>query len=218
MSRVRFAMSAVRAVARSEGWEGLWKRCRWRLFSRGHFGRWEIDLTGWAPLPPPSGPVEIRRVSPDELTRLRRDAGEPLSSEFYADVLHGARCCYVAWCEGKVAHVSWLFTSEDRTRQVRLRPGEVELNFAYTVPTFRGRGLLAAVETAMLREAQRTGMKRAYTHVAVENEPSARGVRKTGFTLTGVVTVIWIFGVCFSRFTPLLPSAGGRTPHKEMES
>lgn len=206
MSRVRESMSALRAVAFSEGWAGIWERCRTRLFSRGRFGRWEIDLTRWTPPALPTGPIEIRRVSVEELARLRHHARGPLRPEFYADALHGARCCYVAWCEGQVAHISWLFTSEDLTRQVRLQPGEVELNFAYTVPAFRGRGLLAAAETAMLRDAQRSGMKRAYTHVAVENTASARGVRKTGFTLTGVVTLTWILGLCLRRFTPLPPA------------
>ena len=203
MSRVRERLSALRAVASSEGWAGIRTRGRTRLFSRGRFGRWEIDLTRWSPPPPPPGPIEIRRVSLEELARLRQVAGVARRPEFYADVLHGARCCYVAFCEGQVAHISWLFTSEDLTRQVRLQPGEVELNFAYTVSAFRGRGLLSAVETAMLRDAQRTGMKRAYTHVAVDNTASARGVRKTGFTLTGVVTLTWVLGLCLRRFTPL---------------
>jgi RimJ/RimL family protein N-acetyltransferase len=211
MTRVRERMSALHAVARSEGWAGIWERCRTRFFSRGRFGRWEIDLTAWTPAPPPPGPVEVRRVSLEELARLRRDA-PGLPSEFYADAFHGARHCYVAFCEGTVAHISWLFTSEDLTRQVRLRPGEVELNFAYTVPAFRGHGLLTAVETAALRDAQRRGMKRAYTHVAVDNTASARGVRKTGFTLTGVVTLTWILGLCLRRFTPLPPARSPTEP------
>jgi RimJ/RimL family protein N-acetyltransferase len=210
MSRVRENLSALRAVAFSEGWAGIWGRSRTRLLSRGRFGRWEIDLTSWTPAPPPTGRIEVRRVSLEELARLRDEARERLPAEFYADAFHGARHCYVAFCEGQVGHVSWLFTSEDRTRQVRLRPGEVELNFAYTVPAFRGRGLLTAVETAALRDAQRRGMKRAYTHVAVDNTASARGVRKTGFTLTGVVTLTWILGLCLRRFTPL-PAARSPT-------
>lgn len=212
MTRVRESLSALRAVAGSEGWVGIWERGRTRLYSRGRFGRWEIDLTAWTPAPPPPGPVEVRRVSLEELARLRDDVREPLPAEFYADAFHGARHCYVAFCEGQVAHVSWLFTTEDLTRQVRLRPGEVELNFAYTVRAFRGRGLLTAVETAALRDAQRSGMKRAYTHVAVDNTASVRGVSKTGFTLTGVVTLTWILGLCLRRFTPLPPARSPTEP------
>ena len=203
---MRDGVSALRAVVASEGWAGIWTRCRSRLFSRGRFGRWEIDLARWAPPPPPVSTVEIRRVDRDELARVRRHAAGPLSPEFYADVFHGARCCYLAWCEGRIAHISWLFTSEDVTRQIRLRPGEVELNFAHTLPAFRGRGLLTAVETAMLRDAQLRGIARAYTHVGVDNVASARGVRKTGFTLTGVVTVTWLLGRCRARFTAVAPT------------
>ena len=202
-ARLQGVVSAVRAIVSSEGWTGLWHRGRTRFFSRARFGRWETDLTRWVPPPPPTGPVEIRRLDPEGLAQVRRSAGTPLHWEFYADLLHGARCCYVGWYDGQIAHISWLLTSADMTRTIHLEPGEVELNYAYTEPAFRGRGLLSAVQSAMLRDAQRSGIRRAYTHVAVDNTTSARAVSKTGFSLAGTLTLTWIIGLCRARFIPV---------------
>lgn len=190
-------------IRRWEGSGGIWRRSRSRLYSRGRFVRWEIDLAAWQAMEPAAGSVEIRAGTLDELERLRRTSPERLGPEFYADCLHGARRFYLALCEGRVAHISWLLTSDDPALLVRLAPGEIELNYVHTVAAYRGRGFLAAVQTAMLKEARREGMRRAYTHVAVDNAPSLRAVAKAGFRPAGLVTLTWVLGASFTRYAPL---------------
>jgi ribosomal protein S18 acetylase RimI-like enzyme len=164
-----------------------------RLASRTQFVRFAIDLRTWEP--PRSAPPAVQvRQGLYELVRLR-GSDEALPSEFYLDRLRGGRRPYLGFVEGRIGHISWLFTSDDRPRLIALGPDEIELDGAFTLPAARGRGLLTAVECAMLLDAKREGYARAYTHVAVDNVASLRGVAKTGFSSAGVVTLRWTLGL-----------------------
>src|SRR5262249_2126761 len=137
-----------------------------RLSSKTRWVRLAIDLDAWQPRSiPPS--VEIRRGI-EELERLR-ERREGLPSEFYLDRLRGGCRPYLGFWDGQIGHISWLFTPEQGSRLIDLGAGEVELDGAFTLPEARGRGLLTAVECAILMDAKDEGYARAYTHVAIDN-------------------------------------------------
>ena len=166
--------------------------------------RFEIDLEHWKPPCATPSSVEVFHGL-EELERLRR-CRPGLPPQFYLDRLRGARRPYLGFCDGEIGHISWLFTPGDRSRLIVLRPEEVELDGAFTLPEARGRGLLTMVECAMLLDARREGYARAYTHVAVDNVASVHGVKKTGFSEVGVVTVRWTLGRQSISYTELAAS------------
>jgi len=182
---------------RLNGLRGALDAVRPRIASRKEFVRFEIDLSTWEPRHVPAG-VEVRRGL-DELERVRRNRSD-LPTEFYLDRVRAARRPYLGFFDGQIGHISWLFTPSDRPRLIALGDGEVELDGAFTLPEARGRGLLTAVECAILLDARREGYTTAYTHVAVDNVASLRGVRKTGFLPAGVVTLRWTLGVARTTF------------------
>ena len=185
--------AAFRTFWQVTGPRGVVEAIKPRLASQTRFVRFAIDLHAWEPPRPTPPSVEIRHGL-EELERLRRRQGG-LSSEFHLDRLRGARRPYLGFCDGQIGHISWLFTPDDRPRLIVLRPEEVELDGAFTSPEARGRGLLTAVECAILMDAKREGYARAYTHVAVDNVASLRGVQKTGFSAVGIVTLRWTLGL-----------------------
>ncbi len=193
-------LSALIQVWKLDGFPAVARALRVRLGHRADFVRFAIDLTEWDP-PPPDPRVEIR-AGLAELRRFRRNSRARLSAEFYADRIQGARRPYLGLVDGTVGHISWMLRHGDRARLVRLAPREVELDFAYTFPGARGRGLLSAVERAILTDAKRDGAATAYTHVGVDNIASIRGVLKTGFVAVGTVTLTWTLGVPTTHFTP----------------
>jgi GNAT superfamily N-acetyltransferase len=174
---------------------------RARLYDRQRYLRFTIDLRAWESTGVGSTEVEIR-AGLGALVAFRESSSQTLPLEFYADRLQGARHPYLGLIDGHVGHISWMLTHGDHTRLIRLKPLEVELDFAYTFPEFRGRRLLTVVEQAILTDARRRGALTAYTHVAESNVASIRGVLKTGFRVAGTVTLRWLLGIAWRRFHP----------------
>jgi GNAT superfamily N-acetyltransferase len=141
-----------------------------------------------------------------ELLRFRAAADSPLPVQFFQDEMHGASRPYLGLWEGQVGHISWLFTTGGYGRRlalVRLGPGDVELDGAFTFRTFRGKGLLSVVEREMLRDAKRDGAHFAYTHVEEDNLASIKGVTKTGFAPHGIVTFFRLLGMVWTHWQPM---------------
>lgn len=192
-SMIALMPASLRTLWRVNGPRGVIEAIKPRLASRTQFVRFAIDLQAWEP--PRAAPPSVQvRHGLDELERVRQ-RDEALPSEFYLDRLRGARRPYLGFQDGRIGHISWLFTPGDRPRLIALGPDEVELDGAFTLPAARGHGLLTAVECAMLLDARQEGYARAYTHVAVDNVASLRGVMKTGFSSAGVVTLRWTLGL-----------------------
>jgi hypothetical protein len=186
---------------------GVMKAVRARSWQRLRLVQFRIDLDAWDPGPPPAPPLEVRRGLP-ELIRFRERAGAALPVQFFQDEMHGASRPYLGLWRGEVGHISWLFTTGGHGRRlhlVHLGPGEVELDGAFTFRTFRGKGLLSAVEREILRDAKREGARVAYTHVEEDNIASVKGVMKTGFAPHGIVTFSRLFGIEWIRWQPASP-------------
>ena len=187
----------LRTFWQVNGPRGVIEAIKPRVASRKQFVRFEIDLNTWEPRAAPAT-VDVRHGL-DELERVRRRRAH-LPTEFYLDRVRGARRPYLGFHDGQIGHISWLFTPSDRPRLIELGSGEVELDGAFTLPEARGQGLLTAVECAILLDARREGYTKAYTHVAVDNVASLRGVRKTGFIPAGVVTLHWTLGLSWMTY------------------
>jgi GNAT superfamily N-acetyltransferase len=191
----------------AEGAKGLVKAVRSRAWQCLRFVQFRIDLDAWEPGPPPIPSLDIRTGLP-ELIRFRAHAGSALPVQFFQDEMHGASRPYLGLWQGEVGHISWLFSAGGRGRRlhlVRLGPGDVELDGAFTFRAFRGKGLLSAVEREMLRDAKREGARVAYTHVEADNIASIKGVLKTGFAPYGIVTFSRALGFNWPRWQPSGP-------------
>lgn len=187
-------------AGRLHGVQGLYSALRTKVYWQNQFVRFHVDLTAWPITPPSSRPgVEAREGTFEELRRFR-ESHPGLPIQFYADETHGARRFYLGLADGKIGHISWVYSTGDLVRQMTLGPGDIMLDGAYTFPDFRGRGLLSAVERAALNDAKHEGMQNAYTHVSTDNRASLRGVWKTGFRPAGLLTWQWILGISIPRY------------------
>lgn len=198
---MRRIVTALAEHWRHGGLPGVITAVAAKIYWQGRYVRLRVDLDTWEDRSEPPGPLVVREGSLDELARFR-DARPHLPVQFYEDRLHGARRFYLGFWNGAVAHISWVFEAQDRTPQIALRPGEVELNGAYTLGEFRGRGLLPAVERGIIRDLKARGYHTVYTHVAVDNVSSLRGVAKAGFLPVGILTWRWICGVPWRSYAP----------------
>jgi len=134
------------------------------------------DVAGLEPDPD----CVIREGSLDELERIR-EATPGLPREFYVDRTHGGRHFFIAYVNGKAAHIHWIFARGDYSRFFRIdSPATVEVNYISTVPGFEGRRLQAKVLNFACRELHRAGYQRIVSAVSIGNVPSIKGMERAG--------------------------------------
>lgn len=137
-----------------------------------------------------------KRRMPDEAVDRYVDA---LLSDFDRGAV-----LWTALVDGEIAGYHWAMgASADYASEFPLFPlaARDHIVFAgYVYPSFRGRGILAALLSACLLDLQARGCARVYTRVKVWNSPSLSSVRKVGFrdlarcrlmTLLGRRVVVW---------------------------
>jgi ribosomal protein S18 acetylase RimI-like enzyme len=172
------------------------------------------------PLPAvePGQPVTIRQAGEADLDRLE---GLVLPSElsyFRRRLAHG-RLCFLAFDGEKLAAYCWATTQIELDVDVvpiPLRPGDAYLNDAYTIPTYRRRGIQMAVHLYRLAHMKSLGCRRAILIVEEDNVASQRLVRKLGYQDVDRLSfrrVLWKrtyrSGQCLGhRFGQNLPQSG----------
>jgi GNAT superfamily N-acetyltransferase len=193
-------LRAAIGIARVSGLRGVLALARSKLYWHGRFVRFHVDLETWRAAGGSPGPgVEVRRGTLAQLARHRRRL-PGLPRQFYMDHTHGFDGHYLGLVDGRIGHITWVLTSAHDPLQMRLGPGDIMLDGVYTLPEFRGRGLLAAVERVILDDAKRQGRRHAYTHVSHDNVASLRGVMKAGFHPVGVLDWRWVLGTPRFRY------------------
>lgn len=92
---------------------------------------------------------------------------------------------FLAFVDGRLAHQSWISSSNAFIPQVRydrrLAPDEIYFYDCVTLDSHRGRGLYPATLAAAARAFLGIGRTRAVLGVLTTNQASLRGVKKAGF-------------------------------------
>ena len=135
------------------------------------------------PVPSMRENLQLRKLADDELRDLatRKD-------EFYHHALRfekeGFNSAYGVYCEGKLAHISWLVMRDHdetlRIRNVRLRSDEAEITHCYTLPRFRRMGLYSFAIRRLAEIAAMSGLRRVFMLAYVKNVPSRKGIECAG--------------------------------------
>jgi RimJ/RimL family protein N-acetyltransferase len=131
---------------------------------------------------------EIAKLSDEELRELSGDAPEIHAQR---ERLEAGRV-NDAWglrIDGTLAGICWMIPEvNDRrypVRNVKLRPGEVEITHCVTLPSFRGRGVYPFMIRWLCRRAAEDGVKRIFMITSETNVASQRGIEKAGLRRDG---------------------------------
>jgi len=133
--------------------------------------------------PNPLEGITFRKLSDEELAAL---TGEEEELKRHATRFRETKFndAYAAFCNGKLAHISWLITPDhDRllpVRDLRLRDGEAEITHCLTLPQFRRRGLYPYVIRNLCQIAASRGTKRLFMITNIKNIASQHGMAKAG--------------------------------------
>jgi ribosomal protein S18 acetylase RimI-like enzyme len=133
---------------------------------------------------------EIPDISPDpefqviiptmaELDTLRGE--QELPREFFYDRIHNVKTCFLALHQGEIAYIHWVYFKGDYSRFLNLTEGSAEINYATTLPKFRGRNLSGKMFALSTRYLKDRGIKRVYMLCHVENPPIIKSFKKAGY-------------------------------------
>lgn len=105
-------------------------------------------------------------------------AGENPPSEFFMHEIDGVRHCVVALKNNLIAHISWLYLKGDKNRWFNLNDVEAQINYNYTFPEFRGKGLNALALMALARWLKQRNYQRLLIEVHEETHFMISSLKK----------------------------------------
>lgn len=191
-------------VLGNEGIIGLMKRIadRFRDKSQLEIGYHLLANLNDIKAPPPKIDVEIKEVSVADDKYLDELATIPVPSYSKAQIVQfllDGRQCYVAIHEGQVVCCYWVLKKGFRYyRDFVLADNEEYHLSGYTLPEFRGRGIMPHLVAVIAQERnQLTPNIHAIENVAVNNKAQLRSVKKQGFSKVGFVGFVRMLGFRF---------------------
>lgn len=72
-----------------------------------------------------------------------------------------------------------------RPLQIEREDGAYQLEYSYTIPEYRGKGVLGAIIDAHIQEAKILGVKKMQVHVFDNNPAAIKSYEKMGFSVIG---------------------------------
>lgn len=137
-------------------------------------------------------PMEVRRGTLSELKALReRTPGLP--TEFYMDEIDGVDTFWLAFINGEIAGIGWIYFKGHPNRFINLRDKEVELSYFYTLEQHRGKNVLPKIEGEMFKWLKERGYEVAVGFIHARTIYNIRASQKGGMKIVGKFTQVGPF-------------------------
>lgn len=133
--------------------------------------------------------ILIKQMSIEELKELR-EIYSRLPEEFFCDTFEGSKTCFVGFVGEKVAHIMWVFFAQDKSRFFYLKEKEAEINYAVTLPGFRGMNLYPLAVKSVINLLRENRYKWLYGAIHEKNINAIKAIGKCGFEKIGEITNI----------------------------
>ncbi|MFC1884333.1 hypothetical protein ACFL2O_06160 [Thermodesulfobacteriota bacterium] len=101
--------------------------------------------------------------------------------------------------DGRLAHISWIYSSKDKNRIMFLKIDEAEIKYSLTFPEFRGESLFPTTLLEIRRYLKKKGYKKLFINVLENNLASKRGISKAGFKKIAKMRLVKIMGIQLSK-------------------
>ena len=173
------------------------KEIRRRLNSNEiHYGFY-FDLKHEIPVNPPTFPLKIRPILPEDIPRLFYSSTNHITHEEIRERIQrlfflktDVPTCFVASKSDQFpCALCWLITPRENPRIEHyfsgglppLKPYEMLLEFVFVHPDYRGKGLMEWISKKLFVQARSKGARRAIAFVRGENKSSLATTRSIGW-------------------------------------
>ncbi len=130
--------------------------------------------------------IVVKKVPIETLKKIR-ESKEKMPMEFYCDLFDGAKTCFIAFINGKPAHISWVYFQEQSSNFFKLGEKEAELIYSITLPEFRGMSIFRLVTANILQWLKQNSYERMFTALHSDNIASMKSLKHSGFKKFGEV-------------------------------
>ena len=131
--------------------------------------------------------VTVRKLSIEDLNEARV-GNSNFSPEFYCDITHMFSSPFVSYLNDKVAAIIWVVYPGESSRFLGLVNGDVEINYSYVLPEFRGENLISHLMSYVIIYCKKNGLKRMFGVVSATNIPQFKQMLKIGFVPVEALT------------------------------
>ncbi|MCK5571538.1 MAG: GNAT family N-acetyltransferase, partial [Bacteroidetes bacterium] len=198
IARYRHLIRTLLFLLQSGQYGEIGRRFRERIYDDTSMVGMRLDLTSFEGDPANPENLTIRPVRSGEVPSILdfREWGIT-GAERHDRILRslmlqeGIQTCYVAEdSRGDPCFIQWLIWPDQNQKLERylggwyplLSPDEVLIEYAYTAPDRRGRGIMPAATSCILAEAREGGARTAITFIPAGNKGSLRIHLRMGFT------------------------------------
>ncbi len=197
-----------RAILRTQGIRGLTKRISSRLFREPQMARayvLNIYLKDVVHVRAPIEDVEVRELTESDTAAVQQVADFRFYGRSVVDIQHylaNGQRCWAGKYKDQVVTCFWVqtrgFYDPYLKRRIELDGGEEYDLGAFTLPEFRGKGIIPYVyaESSVMRtRANPNG--RIYAIIRVTNKSSLEAAHKVGYAIVGRIGFYEVFGIRF---------------------
>lgn len=161
-------------------------------YALGQVERYVVYTAPPSAVPPPESRPGVTVAKMSDQTLLQLATQHPTLKRHVERYRHlGRNDAYAVWVDDQLAHIAWLITVEHdqalTVRNIKLRPGEVEITHCETLPAYRGQGLYPLMIRSLCQFAAQQGSQRVFMLTSCDNLASQRGIEKAGLKRCGQV-------------------------------
>jgi len=131
--------------------------------------------------------ISLKQVRLEELQQLRETCTD-LPPDFYCDISHKFKTPCVALVDGELAAILWIVSPGEQSRFLDLKNGDVEYNYSFVLPKYRGMRLAGHLMSFMIRYCQQNNWQRMFAVVSSTNIPQFKQMLDMGFVPVEALT------------------------------
>ena len=131
--------------------------------------------------------ISLKQISLGELKCLRKNRTD-LPPDFYCDESLKFKTPCVALVNGELAAILWIVSPEEHSRFLELNDGDVEYNYSFVLPQFRGARLAGHLISFMIKYCQGMKLNRMFAVVSATNIPQFKQMLDMGFVPVEAMT------------------------------
>lgn len=107
--------------------------------------------------------------------------GRDLPREFYYDIIHKVKNCFLVLYGDEIAYIHWVYYKGNYSRFLKIGNASAEINYMVTMPKYRGRHLAGKMLSYTVKYLRQKGYNKIFVICHEQNPPAIKSFKYAGF-------------------------------------